>query len=137
MRYFLELAYDGGEFCGWQRQPNAPSVQQRIEESLSTILRTPTPVTGAGRTDTGVHASQMYAHFDVEQPIHDNSRFLRSLDFMCGNSIAIRRLIPVAAEAHARFDATARTYKYLLSTRKDPFMRNLGWHCPYSLDFEK
>lgn len=127
MRYFLRLAYNGAEFCGWQRQPNAPSVQQRIEEALSTLLRTDTPIVGAGRTDAGVHASCMYAHFDTADPIADASGFLRSANHLCGKDIALYELIPVADDAHARFDATERTYKYYVSECKNPFLYPYCW----------
>ena len=120
MRYFLRLAYDGSSFHGWQRQPNAVSVQQRLEEALSTILRHPVDLTGAGRTDTGVHAREMYAHFDSDAPI-EAERFLRSLNRMIGSDIAVGRLLPVIPEAHARFDAISRSYSYHIITHKDPF----------------
>lgn len=120
MRYFLELSYDGTNFHGWQRQPNACSVQQTIEDALSVISRKKTEIVGAGRTDTGVHARKMFAHFDADI-IQDESRFLTSINRMIGNEISIRRLIKVKPEAHARFDALSRTYNYIISLRKDPF----------------
>lgn len=120
MRYFLKLAYDGSDFHGWQRQPNAPSVQEKIEAALSTILRVDTPIVGAGRTDAGVHAQMMYAHFD-SNAIEDESRFLTSLNRMVGNQISIDGIFPVVPEAHARFDALSRSYVYRISIGKDPF----------------
>lgn len=120
MRYFLRLAYDGTDFHGWQRQPNASSVQQTIEEALSKICGRITEVVGAGRTDTGVHAREMFAHFDSDE-IADRKTFLNSLNNLCGNSIAIRDLIEVKPDAHARFDATSRSYEYLITLHKDPF----------------
>ncbi|MBD5221244.1 MAG: tRNA pseudouridine(38-40) synthase TruA [Bacteroidales bacterium] len=137
MRYFLRLAYNGSPFHGWQRQPNASSVQETIEESLSTILRTPTPITGAGRTDTGVHAACMYAHFDTLSPLADPEATARALNRMCGRDIAIREIIPVHSEAHARFDAKMRTYKYFVLFSKSPFFRNMSWLSPSGLDIKR
>ena len=136
MRYFLKLAYDGGAFHGWQRQPNASSVQQTIEEALSTVMRRPTPIVGAGRTDAGVHARCMYAHFDVDSPIADASSMLRGLNRLVGRAISLQELIEVAPDAHARFDAIERTYRYFVSYSKNPFMRDRSWHSPTRLDIE-
>lgn len=139
MRCFLRLSYNGAPFHGWQAQPNASSVQQTLEEALSTMLRTPVAVTGAGRTDTGVNAREMYAHFDfpesVAQPI-DKGRLLLSLNRLCGPDIAIHDLIEVAPDAHARFDASSRTYKYFITFEKSPFLYPLSWHSPSPLDVE-
>lgn len=134
-RYFLKLAYNGGGYHGWQSQPNAVSVQSTIEEALSTILRLPVSVTGAGRTDTGVHARMMYAHFDAPH-IGDKSRFLLSANRLCGSGIALQDLIPVAPDAHARFDATEREYKYFVNSAKSPFVNSMSWHSPSALDVE-
>ena len=112
------------------------TVQQTVEEALSTALRVPTPVTGAGRTDTGVNARVMYAHFDTLQPIKDKETLLRSLNRMVGRDIAIADIIPVAEDAHARFDAIWRTYRYFISYRKNPFDYPLSWLCPHPLDAE-
>ena len=136
MRYFLKLAYNGAPFHGWQSQPNAVSVQQTLEEALATILRRPTPVTGAGRTDTGVHARVMYAHFDTVEPIADSARLINGLNRLCGPAIAVYDVIPVHDDAHARFDATRRTYKYFVSLVKSPFLAPLSWHSPSPLDVE-
>lgn len=136
MRYFLRLAYNGAKYCGWQRQPNAVSVQQVIEESLATMLRTPTPIVGAGRTDAGVHAACMYAHLDTSQPIEDEVAFIRSLNHLCGRDIAIYDIYPVHEDAHARFDATARTYKYVISQQKSPFAYPYSWQLQFPLDIE-
>lgn len=124
-RYFIYLAYNGAAYHGWQTQPNASSVQQTIEEALSLILRHPTPIVGAGRTDTGVHASMMVAHFEVEEPLADADQFADRLNRVLPKDIAIHRIVPVTADAHARFSATSRTYKYYVTTRKDPFMGDL------------
>ena len=136
MRYFLELAYDGAGFHGWQSQPNASSVQQTVEEGLATILRRPTSVTGAGRTDTGVNARTMYAHFDCDAPIGDKKRFLLSLNRLCGRGIAFRDLIPVRPDAHARFDASERSYKYFVALEKSPFLDRTSWLSPAPLDVD-
>lgn len=120
MRYFLRLAYDGTPFHGWQRQPNAMSVQQTIEDALSVIFQRKTDIVGAGRTDTGVHAREMFAHFDHDE-ISDKKRFLSSLNRMVGHEIAIYDAIEVLPEAHARFDALERSYRYDISLQKSPF----------------
>lgn len=137
MRYFLKLAYDGTAFHGWQSQPNAVSVQQTIEESLSTILRLPTPITGAGRTDAGVHARVMYAHFDTAAPIADKKRFLIAMNRLSGKDIALHEVIEVHDDAHTRFDATERTYKYFVIYNKSPFLRTQSWHSPVELDVDR
>lgn len=134
MRRFLKLSYSGAPFCGWQRQPNAPSVQQTLEEALSTILRTDVSVTGAGRTDTGVNARVMYAHFDTDAALPESERLLRGLNRLCGAAIAVHDIIDVSAEAHARFDATLRTYKYFVTFEKSPFDAAFSWHSPSALD---
>lgn len=141
MRKFIKLSYAGGAFHGWQRQPSDESVQQRLEESLSTLLRTETPVTGAGRTDAGVHARVMYAHFDAETPeslcaLADKPRMLTGLNRLCGHDIAVHDIIDVHENAHARFDATSRTYKYFVTLEKSPFLREVSWHSPSPLDME-
>lgn len=136
MRRFLKLSYDGSSFHGWQSQPNAKSVQQTLEESLATILRTETPVTGAGRTDTGVHARVMYAHFDTDRNIPDKRRFLTGLNRLCGPHIAVDDILEVKEDAHARFDATRRTYKYFVAFEKSPFLASNSWWCPSELDVE-
>ena len=137
MRYFLELAYNGTRFCGWQRQPNAPSVQQAIEDVFTMMLRQPIEITGCGRTDTGVHARQYFAHFDFDLDFPKN--FLERADKLVGNDIALRRIIPVAETAHTRFDATSRSYQYILSFQKSPFFTETEWFFVQKarLDFEK
>lgn len=136
MRYFLQLAYNGDGFHGWQSQPNATSVQQTIEIALSTLLRLPVQIVGAGRTDTGVNARRMYAHFDSPEEIADPGRFLLGLNRLCGKNIAFYRLIPVSDDAHARFDATSRTYKYFVTFEKSPFFYPLSWHSPSMLSLD-
>ncbi len=136
MRYFIRLAYNGADFHGWQIQPHDTSVQQVLEQALATVLRTTVAVTGAGRTDTGVNARTMYAHFDVDAPITDTSGLCRSLNGLLGRDVAVYAIFPVADDAHARFDATSRTYKYFLHTTKSPFLYPLSWECHFQLDFD-
>ena len=124
MRYFLELSYLGKAYNGWQIQPNAPSVQETLQRALSTLLRTPTGVVGAGRTDTGVHAAFYVAHFDVGETLADPQRFWYHLNAILPADIAVQRVRRVNDEAHARFDALSRTYKYYITTAKKPFRRN-------------
>ena len=135
-RYFIYLSYNGKPFCGWQIQPNGITVQQRIEEALSTILRRPMSIVGAGRTDAGVHAQLMVAHFDSEEPISDLPFLADKLNRLLPKDIAIDRIVPVAPDAHARFDATSRTYKYYLTAKKNPF--NYDWVYRYigKLDYD-
>ena len=136
MRYFIRLGYKGAAYHGWQVQPHDTSVQQVIEEAMATLLRVPTPVTGAGRTDAGVNARLMVAHFDAEPPIADLDRLVHSLNALLPPDIAIYGISPVQNDAHARFDATNRTYKYFAVTHKDPFRYPLSWKCPPDLDFD-
>lgn len=133
MRYFLKLSYNGAPYHGWQSQPNSVSVQQTIEEALSVILRSETKIVGAGRTDTGVNARVMYAHFDAD-PIEDSRRFLLSINRLCGAFISVENLIEVPQDAHARFDATEREYKYFVTFDKSPFLAPFSWHSPSLLD---
>jgi tRNA pseudouridine38-40 synthase len=125
MRFALELAYDGTTFCGWQNQPNGISVQQTIEESLSTILRNKIEIVGCGRTDTGVHAQQYFAHFDTAIALPQN--ILYNLNALLGKSIAIKNIHAVADEWHARFDANKRTYQYFIHQQKNPFQENYSF----------
>lgn len=136
MRYFLRLAYNGLPFHGWQRQPNAVSVQENIEKALSLIFQKKIDITGAGRTDTGVHAKEMFAHFDVDQEITNIDRKITSLNRLLGKDIAVFDIIPVNPEAHARFDAVRRTYRYYVSTRKSPFIYHLSHTITHPLDIE-
>ncbi len=123
-RYFIELAYDGSSFCGWQNQPNGISVQQTIEEALSTVLRSNVSIVGCGRTDTGVHATQFFAHFDwateVEEVI-SLEKLTHKLNSMLPKSIVIYRIFPVSQSLHARFSATERSYRYYIAKQKNPF----------------
>lgn len=136
MRYFIELQYDGGAYCGWQRQPEQPTVQGVIEDALTKLLRCPTEIVGAGRTDTGVNASFYIAHFDTETEI-DCDHTAYKLNAMLAQDIAIRRIYRVADDLHARFDAVEREYTYLLSPVKSPFRRHSAWIYYIPLDVEK
>ena len=137
MRWFMTLAYRGEPYHGWQVQTGQETVQGVIEQALSTLLRKPTPITGAGRTDAGVNAHCMVAHFDTDEGVDASSpTFLRSLNSMTGYDIAIYSIVPVHADAHARFDAVERSYRYFATTRKNPFARGLAWKCNPQLDFE-
>lgn len=118
------MAYNGAAYCGWQTQPELPTVQLTLEQTLSTLLRQPIAVVGCGRTDTGVHASDFYAHFDADAEI-DCDNVVFKLNNMLPPDIAIFGIFPVAGNAHARFDATARTYQYHVSDRRLPFRQGL------------
>ena len=133
-RYFLHLAYNGADYHGWQSQPNAVTVQETVEKALSRVLRRQVAIVGAGRTDTGVNARSMYAHFDVDNEIADPQRLISALNSLVGRDIAIYGIRRVADDAHARFDAVARTYKYFITTRKSPFDYRFAWNPPYRLD---
>ncbi len=135
-RYFIELAYNGTRFHGWQVQPNADTVQENLEKALSTICRENISVTGAGRTDTGVHASYFVAHFDSEKTDLDHPDFAYKLNSFLNSDIAIFKLTKVGAEAHARFDASSRTYHYYINVRKDPFALENSWYLRKNLDVE-
>lgn len=136
MRYFAELSYKGTAYCGWQRQPNAPSVQQTIEEALSTILRENVEVVGAGRTDTGVHAAFYVAHFDTSKPIANPDSFVYHLNALLPEDVAFKRIYAVGNEAHARFDATEREYRYYIEPHKNPFTKATSWQLTTPLDME-
>lgn len=120
-RYFIYLAYSGENYCGWQIQPKAVSVQETIEKAMSTTLRTPISIVGAGRTDSGVHARVMMAHFDCDLGTLRPEDLTYKLNHFLPKDISIYKIIEVNAEAHARFDALSRTYRYYVTTEKDPF----------------
>lgn len=133
-RYFLELSYKGTAYHGWQTQPNATSVQQTIEDRLSALLRRRTPIVGAGRTDTGVHASYYVAHFDTDTAI-DDSLFYK-LNCALPTDIAVHRITEVDPSCHARFGATRREYKYYISTAKNAFNRDFTLTVTIPLNIE-
>ena len=136
-RYFMRLAYNGASFHGWQSQPNAVSVQSTIEDALATVLRSEVKITGAGRTDAGVNARMMIAHLDLPDDCKSPDSLVRALNSLVGKDIAIYSLIKVHDDAHARFDATSRTYHYYAHTGKSPFHYNSSWQAPDNLDYEK
>ena len=136
MRYFITLSYDGTDFHGWQIQPNGNSVQEELQKALSTLLRQPVAVVGAGRTDAGVHARKMVAHFDCQEPI-DCAQLAYRLNRMVPRSMAVYDVKRVSEELHARFSATRRTYHYYIHTRKDPFLRHYSCEMHFDLDFER
>ena len=135
-RYFITLSYDGAAYCGWQRQPDAPTVQQTVEKALSTLLRCSVEVVGAGRTDTGVNASKYVAHFDVDTPIADCRQLVYKLNLVLPHDIAVQRVRRVKDDAHARFDAIEREYTYYISQRKNPFRRYSAWQYYVDLDLD-
>ena len=140
-RFFITLSYDGTRYHGWQIQPNGDTIQQRLQDALSTLLRQPVEVVGAGRTDTGVHARMMVAHFETE----DNYQLLslqgrgweRVLNKLLPPDIAVQEVRQVTDDMHARFSATSRTYHYFIHTYKDPFLAAYSWQVPYKLDFAR
>ncbi|MGX8690299.1 MAG: tRNA pseudouridine(38-40) synthase TruA [Bacteroidaceae bacterium] len=134
MRYFIFLEFDGTAYSGWQIQPHSPSVQQTLEESLFLFLREKVSVTGAGRTDAGVHAQEMVAHFDLESP-QDSSWMKNKLNGILPPDIAVHDIVPVKPDAHARFDAVSRTYKYYVSLEKSAFHREYSWYLVNEPDF--
>ena len=135
-RYFIYLSFDGTNYHGWQIQPNGASVQETLMKALSTFLRREIEVVGAGRTDAGVHARLMVAHFDFDTEL-DGEMVTDKLNRLLPPDIAVYGVRRVKPEAHARFDATSRTYKYYIHTRKDPFRRGYSWRIFQPLDFER
>lgn len=137
MRYRMDLSYSGADFCGWQIQPDAPSVQGTLENALGVLLKAEVPVTGAGRTDTGVNASAYVAHFDHSGPL-DTEQLVYRLNAILPESVAVRSIERVPDEFHARFGAVRREYTYYLHRRKDPFLAGRSYYYAYpGLDFEK
>ncbi|MFV8332545.1 tRNA pseudouridine(38-40) synthase TruA [Flavobacterium sp. GSP14] len=133
MRYFIKLAYNGTQYHGWQYQPNAASVQETMNKAFSVLLNTTINLMGAGRTDTGVHAKEMYAHFDFENSI-DLARLVHKLNSYLPKDIVVYDIIPVHDQAHSRFDATKRTYEYHINTFKDAFRQEHSWYFHQPLD---
>ncbi|WP_369048978.1 tRNA pseudouridine(38-40) synthase TruA [Tenacibaculum sp. UWU-22] len=125
MRYFIELSYFGKNYHGWQIQPDANSVQAEINKALSIVLQTAVNVVGAGRTDTGVHASQMFAHFDVEKKIQEN--FIYKCNSVLPNDIVVNAFFLVKDDSHARFDAVSRSYEYKIWLGRNPFLLETAW----------
>ncbi|MGM9475326.1 tRNA pseudouridine(38-40) synthase TruA [Pedobacter sp. GSP4] len=136
-RYFIQIAYDGSLYHGWQTQPNAVTVQELLDKALSTVFRQTIETLGCGRTDSGVHAKDFYAHFDVDDLNEDKVlNAVAGINALLPYQIAAKRIIPVHDDAHARFDATARAYKYYIHFEKDPFKLNRSWLLKDKLDIE-
>jgi tRNA pseudouridine38-40 synthase len=137
-RYFIYVSYNGARYCGWQWQPNGISVQEVLTGALCTVLRTDTlEVVGAGRTDTGVHASEMVAHFAVNEEITDKMTLCKKLNRFLPNDIAVLKITAVKDEAHARFSALSRQYEYHIVREKNVFKKGLAMKIETPLDFEK
>ncbi len=137
-RYFVRIAYDGTRYHGWQRQPNAHSVQAEIEQALSKLLRqSPVVTTGCGRTDSGVHASDFYFHFDADKEIENPADLLFRLNNFIARDIAVYGIWCVPERAHSRFDAIERSYEYHIHNRRIPFVRHYSSFYPYRLDIDR
>ena len=136
MRYFIELAYKGTNYHGWQYQPGADSVQETLNKALSLLLKTDIDIVGAGRTDSGVHAKQMFAHFDFESEV-DVPQLVHKLNSFLPKDIAVFNILKVSDEAHARFDATKRTYEYHIHTMKDVFENDGSYQFQFPLNIDK
>ena len=137
MRYFIEISYLGTNYHGWQSQPNAITIQEITENCLSKILNNPVKLVAAGRTDAGVHAKQMYAHFDSDIIINDIKSFEHNVNSFLPKDIVVRKLILVHNNAHARFDALSREYEYHISLKKNPFETDKAYFFKKSLDIKK
>lgn len=135
MRYFIQFSYFGKAYHGWQNQPNAITVQEVLEKALSTLLRQKLSVVGAGRTDTGVHAKEMFAHFDFDE-IGDREELVYRLNAFLPEDISVQGIFRMVPEAHARFDAVERTYEYWLVQEKNPFYFDFAHYAKHSLDLE-
>ena len=144
MRFFITFSYNGTRYCGWQRQPNGIAVQEELEKALTTILRTPIELTGAGRTDAGVHALNMVAHFDIADDTTvdcrlltvDSQRLINNLNSLLPYDIAVKNIERVTDEAHARFDALSRKYEYHIITHKNPFLKEQACRIHFPLNME-
>ncbi len=134
-RYFIYLAYDGEKYHGWQIQPNGISIQETLMKYLAMLLRQDIDVVGAGRTDAGVHAKKMIAHFDFPMVI-DTKQLTDKLNKVLPRDISIFKIVEVNQDAHSRFDAESRTYEYYITTQKNPFNRNYAYQLYYSVDVE-
>ena len=136
-RYFIYLSFNGARYHGWQIQPNGITVQAELEKALATLLRRETPVTGAGRTDAGVNARLMVAHFDTPAPLDNPAETADRLNRVLPPDIAVYDIRPVTDEAHSRFDALSRTYKYYLIDHKSPFLETFACRYRGTLDFDR
>ncbi|MFI3270003.1 MAG: tRNA pseudouridine(38-40) synthase TruA [Rikenellaceae bacterium] len=136
MRFFLELSYNGGAYSGWQRQPNALTVQECIEKALSVLLRREVAIVGAGRTDAGVHASYYVAHFDSDVAL-DCEWLHYKMNILLPHDIAVSSIREVSEQLHARFSATMREYTYIIEPKKNPFTRHTSWQFTQPLDIDR
>ncbi len=134
-RYFLEVSYNGYNYSGFQKQENANTVQAEIEKAFLLLQRNEISLTGSSRTDAGVHALQNFFHFDYEEPIH--SQFLYKINAILPSDIVVLNIQKVEDDAHCRFDATGRIYRYCIYQTKNPFLRDCAYYFPYKLDLEK
>ena len=134
-RYFLELCYDGATFGGFQIQNNVDTIQGAVQAAMKTLYRADIELTGASRTDAGVHALQNFFHFDTDLPISQKNVY--NLNAILPNTIVIKAIYQVPNEAHSRFDATTRSYIYKMHTQKDPFLEGRSWYYPFPLDINK
>lgn len=136
MRYFIDLSFNGKNYHGWQHQPDALNVQDTLEQTFSTMLRETVKINGAGRTDAGVHAKQMIAHFDFNG-LDDLSELVFKLNSFLPKDISINRIYPVKEDSHARFDAIQRTYEYVITMKKDPFLEDFAYFIHHFPDLDK
>ncbi|MBL7923808.1 MAG: tRNA pseudouridine(38-40) synthase TruA [Bacteroidia bacterium] len=136
-RYFASLAYRGTSYHGWQIQPNALSVQETFNKALRVLCRGQVETTGCGRTDTGVHASQFFAHFDLEDDLKDPGHFTFQLNAILPKDIRVFSVFSVHDQAHARFDAVKRSYSYYILRKPDPFLYEYAWYFQHALDLDK
>ena len=134
MRYFLEVSYRGSHYSGFQSQKNANTIQTEVEKAFKVLLKEEIQLTGSSRTDAGVHALQNYFHFDTKSEL--SSQLLYNLNAILPGDIAARKLLNVKDEAHCRFDATAREYKYYIYQKKNPFLEDNAYYYPYTMDLE-
>ena len=135
MRYFITFSYDGTAYHGWQIQPHSVSVQEELQKALTTLLRMPVEVVGAGRTDTGVHARKMVSHFDINAEL-DCQQLVYKLNKLLPRDIAVQHVKQVSDDMHARFSAKSRTYHYYVHLGKNPFLRSYSWQLYGNPDFE-
>lgn len=136
LRYFIEVSYNGSNFHGWQFQPNAISVQETIENSLKILMNCEIKISGAGRTDTGVHAKQMFAHFDFDDEI-DFKNLIFKLNSFLDKNISVSNIFRVKDDSHARFDAISREYQYFITQKKDVYNSDTKYFFPKNLNFDK
>ncbi len=134
-RYFLEVSYKGTNYSGFQTQKNANSIQAEVEKAFLILQKEKVSLTGSSRTDTGVHALQNFFHFDFEKELHP--QFIYKVNAILPADIVVKKVFPVPADAHCRFDALSREYKYFIYRQKDPFLQDRAFYFPYKLDIKK